>query len=76
MKNTKTKWYPLFRYTHCTAYKELLVMIRADKKTGMFEFKTISICENFDVENFDMFKYWNIDFEQTFNKLLEEINNA
>ena len=51
-------------------------MARADKKTGMFEFKTISICENFDVNDFEMFQCWNIDFEQTFNKLLEEINNA
>lgn len=76
LKNTKTKWYPLFRYTHCTSYKELLVMARADKKTGMFEFKTISICEHFDIKEFKMFQHWNIDFEQTFNKLLEEINNA
>ncbi|DAB11512.1 TPA: hypothetical protein CPT95_00060 [Candidatus Gastranaerophilales bacterium HUM_15] len=72
MNNTKTKWYPLFRYSHCAAYKEFLVMARADKKTGMFEFKTITICENCIDKKF---MNWNFNFETTFNILQKEINN-
>ena len=75
IKNTKTKWYPLLRYSHCAAYEEFLVMARADKKTGLFEFKTISICKHFNIGDFEMFQNFNVDFGNTFNKLIEEVNN-
>ena len=66
-EETKTKWEPLYFYNPIASNSIKLVQMRYDKKTGIFEFQSKTVCKNlYHPERF----YIDLDPNTQFQKIL------
>ena len=64
----KTKWKPLYFYNPVATTERQMIFARYDKKTGLFEFKTVKICDS--MSSLEKFKI-DINPQSVFEKLQE-----